>query len=237
VRAIRIAFVELQAGLDELRALDQAGAGQISIGSLPLARAVLLPRALAAFAMSHPPARIRVVEGSYGELLTALREGELDFMLGALRDPANLHDLVQQALYTDELHIVARADHPLCGPDMPDRALLARYPWIIGAMASPMRRTWEQMFPDEPSRPAVQLECGSILVARGMLLDGSWLALMSPDQFRIERAAGLLAPVGPAIPGSRREIGLTTRQDWRATPTQSELIALITALAADYSVK
>jgi LysR family transcriptional regulator of gallate degradation len=231
VRAIRLAMSELQAGIDELSALDLTGAGRIVIGSLPLPRAALLPHALARFAPDHPHARIQVVEGPYAELVSSLRDGEIDLMLGALRDPAPASDLVQRPLFTDDLSIVARARHPLAGPDMPGVAALAAYPWVVGAAGSPMRRRWEGLFAPRQDLPAVQVDCGSVVVTRGMLLDGDWLALLSPDQFRIERTAGLIVPIGPPVPGSRREIGITTRADWRPTPTQARLIDTLDAVA------
>ena len=228
---IRLALVELRAGLDELAALSAAGAGRIVIGTLPLPRARLLPEALARCADRSPQAEISVVEGPYPDLLSGLRNGEIDFLIGALRDPGPGKDIVQQRLFDDDLFVVAATRHPLAGraASLDD---LARYPWIIAPPGSPMRRTWETMFA-ERTKPERRIECGSILVIRGMLLAGNWLALMSADQFPIEKRAGLLAAIGPSVPGSRRSIGLATRADWRPTETQAALIATLFAVAAE----
>jgi DNA-binding transcriptional LysR family regulator len=218
VRAIRLMTSELQAAMDELAAIDRAGAGRVVIGALPLPRAGVLPEALAHFARSHGAAEVRIVEGPYIELLSGLRGGDIDLLVGALRDPAPTRDVVQTPLFADDLHIVARAGHPLAGPDMPALSALAAYPWIVGARGAPMRTTWETLFAGR--QPALRIDCSSILTARGLLLEGDWLALMSPDQFRIEQACGLLATVGGALEGSRREIGVTVRSGWHPTPTQ-----------------
>lgn len=232
LRSIRLAAAELEAGLDELDALAQAGAGRLTIGTLPLPRAGLLPRALGPFALAHPSAVITVIEGGYGELSAELQAGAIDLIVGALRDPAPSPDLIEETLFIDDLFVVGRSGHPLAsraiGGGAPSPAELAGYPWVIGARGAPMRKTWEAMFAGR-DKPAVRIESASILTARGLLLSGDWLALMSPDQFRIEQAAGLLTPLGPAAPGSARKIGVTTRRDWRPTPTQA---AFLTALRA-----
>lgn len=233
VRAIRLAMAELQAGLDELAALTRKGAGQIVIGTLSLPRASLLPKALARFGRTHPHASVTIVEGIYGELLADLRHGAIDMLLGALRDPVPVRDVVQRPLFVDDLSIVAAASHPLAGDAMPSREILARYPWIIGAKGAPMRSRWEALFPAGGERPVMSIETGSILIARGLLLEDDWLALMSRDQFRIEESAGLIATVGGPLPGSRRGIGVTTRADWRPTTTQAALLAALDEVASD----
>lgn len=217
-RGIRLAWTEWQAGLEEVEALAREGAGRIRLGALPLPRARLVPSALARFAPAHPGAQITVVEASYPELLSNLLGGEIDMLVGALRDPAP-EGLVQRPLFANALFVVARAGHPLAGT-CPDVRTLATYPWVVGARGAPMRNLWERLFAPT-TRPASLIECASVLITRGLLLDGDWLALLSPDQFRLEEDAGLLTRIGDSIPGSRREIGVATRTDWMPTKTQA----------------
>jgi DNA-binding transcriptional LysR family regulator len=226
-RGIRLALGEWQAGLDEVEALAREGTGEVRIGTLPLPRAGLVPAALARFAPAYPAARITVIEGPYGELLSSLRGGEIDVLVGALRDPVP-DGLVQRSLFADELFVVARAGHPLTGT-RPGSSALAAYPWVIGARGAPMRTIWERMFAPA-ALPASLIECACVLIARGLLLGGDWLALMSADQFRLEERAGLLVRIGDSVPGSRREIGVASRVDWMPTGTQAAFLdALETA--------
>ncbi|WP_182084396.1 LysR family transcriptional regulator [Aureimonas sp. ME7] len=229
VRSIRLMVAELQAGLDELAALVRAGTGRVVVGTLPLPRARLLPEALALLMSAYEQAEVTIVEGSYTELLMALRGGEIDILVGALRDPAPSSDVVQRPLLDDDLFVVGRADHPLAGDEVPTLEALASFPWIVGASGAPMRAVWETMF--AARRPARRIECGSVLTARGLMLRGEWLALLSSDQFRVERDAGLLAAVAGPVPGSRRRIGIALRADWRPTAIQSALIDALTAAA------
>lgn len=227
-RGLRLALAELRAGLDDLAALRGRGAGRIVVGSLPHPRARILPSALASFAAHHPEAKIVIVDGPYTELVSALRDGQIDFLVGALREDPRA-DVAEEALFADDLHIVAAARHPLAGSD-PGPGDLTAYPWVVAAPGAPMRLKWEAIFAGAPV-PDRTIQCGSILAARGLLLAGDWLALMSRDQFRVEQDAGLLAPIGPAVPNSSRLIGLTTRPDWRPTRAQAALVDEIRAAA------
>lgn len=233
VRAARLASAELQAGLDDLAAMSKAGSGRVVIGALPLPRAGLLPEALATFARAQPSATIQVVEAPYADLLASLRHGEIDILLGALRDPLPATDIVQRMLFCDGLSVVARVGHPLIGSVSPGLTDLATYPWIIAPHGAPLRAKWDAMFTDVGiTPPLVRIECGSILVIRGLLLADDWLTLLSPDQFRLEAEAGLLRTVGDPVPDSARQIGVTTRIDWWPTTAQAAFITHLDAAAA-----
>jgi hypothetical protein len=81
--------------------------------------------------------------------------------------------------------------------------------------------------------PQVRIECGSMLIARGLLFNGDWLTLMSRDQFLFERNAGSLAEI--EAPGEilRRRIVLTRRRDWRPTPLQAHLVEMAHRLSSE----
>jgi DNA-binding transcriptional LysR family regulator len=75
--------------------------------------------------------------------------------------------------------------------------------------------------------PRLRVESGSVMIIRGLLLEGDWLTLMARDQFVVERNAGLLRELGVAGTILRRQIGYTVRADWHPTRTQ---MLFVTAL-------
>jgi len=83
--------------------------------------------------------------------------------------------------------------------------------------------------------PRLRIECGSVLITRGLLLEDDWLTLMSRDQFVIERRAGLLSEIGSAGDDLRRRIGLTTRADWHPTRLQQAFVETFRAVCAERS--
>jgi len=231
VRSFRLARAELVAGLSELAALDGVDAGQISVGAMPLSRARLLPSAVAAFHRAHPQAGVRIMEGSFAELVEPLRDGDLDILLGALREPLPAPDLVQRRLFDDRPVIVGRYAHPLASTAM-HFGRLPDYPWILPGTGTPLRQQWERMFMDRGlTLPPVPVECGSVMTIRQILMDSNFLTLLSPDQLAVELDAGLLVRICDAPPGLVRTIGMTTRADWRPTRMQGLFIDLLAETA------
>ena len=235
VRFARLMLSELRTGLDEVGALDVGDGGRIQLGTLPMARAVFLPELLQQFMTAHPAASVGIVEAPYGELLNALRQGDIDlFIGGALRDPAPANDIVQEGLFDDEPVIVGNAKHPLRLKKRISPVDLLQFPWIIPAHGVPMRANWERMFRSQAIEPPkARIECGSMLIARGLMFNGDWLTLMSRDQVLFEQTAGALAEIEAPGEVLRRRIVLTRRRDWRPTPLQAHLIDMAHRLARD----
>jgi DNA-binding transcriptional LysR family regulator len=231
-RRIRLAVAELRDGLAELAALADAGAGAVTVGALPLARARLIPRAVARFTELFPTGQVKVIDGPYVEMLSELRAGDIDLIVGAERDPPPARDIVQEPLFEDRLIVVARRGHPLGEAAAPDVAELARYPWVVPRREAPLRARWEGMFRAaglEPPRP--HAECSSTMAVRGLLLQGDWLSLLSPEQVEVERRAGLIVQIGPAAGAPSRRIALTRRRDLRPTAAQAAMADLIRELS------
>jgi len=225
-RGFSLAVAELRAGLDEVAAWQGKAAGRVIVGAMPLCRARWLPEALAAFVAQHPGVDVAVVEGGHAELAGPLRDGEIDLMLGALREGAEVEGLAQEAVFEDSPVLVMRAGHPLLGAERPELAMLD-YPWVLPGSETPLRRHWEAMIRSLGAQPPrVGVECGSTMAIRQLLLKGDGLTLLSPEQVAVELEAGLL--VARALPGAfTRTIGITTRGDWRPTAAQTDFLRLL----------
>ena len=227
VRGFRLARTELAAGLSEIEALKGHETSRISIGAMPLSRARLLPKAVAAYHRTHPEIDIIIAEGSHAELIEPLRDGELDLLIGALRDPPPGEDVQQVPLFQDHPVIIGRRGHPLQNEkgDTPNAATLAAYPWIISAEGTPLRKQWERMFSDAgAAAPHVPIECGSVITIRQLLIEGDYLTLLSLDQVAVELEAGWLCVICSAPEGLMRTIGITTRTGWVPTKMQAAFI-------------
>jgi DNA-binding transcriptional LysR family regulator len=228
--AARQAMAEIELGFEAAR----NGGRAVVVGAMPLVRAGLLPSAMAQLCAREPHARVRVMEGAYAELLAALLDGKIDMLLGALREAAP-DGAVQRQLFNDDMVVVARSDHPLARNSDWQASALADFPWAASPPGTPRRARWEDMLRAggiEP--PAPQVECSSASAARGLLLQGNWLAMLSPDQFRIERELGLLIPLGGPLPISTRPIGITLRAGWRPDRTQALMIDILQSCADEH---
>jgi DNA-binding transcriptional LysR family regulator len=144
-----------------------------------------------------------------------------------------VRDIRQEGMFDDDPVIVARTAHPLAGRPLDFEALL-HYPWVIAATGAPVRARWEKMFRERKLEPPqLRIECGSVLIIRGLLLEDDWLTLMARDQFLFEQRSGLLRELGTAGPSVRRRIGLTTRADWRPTRLQSQFVDMFRQACAE----
>lgn len=233
-RGIRLAAGEIAAGILEAGGMPRPG-GRIAIGAMPLSRALVLPTAVARFVREVPGTVIDVVEGSWRDLVEPLRDGVIDLMIGALRDQTP-PGLEQRALFTDRLVTIGRAGHPLAGEAHPSRAALAACGWIVAAPGTPLRLRWDAMF-EGRTPPLAAVECGSVMVIRGVLKDSDLLTLLSPDQVALEIESGMLTTIGRPLPLGIRTIGITMREGWRPTAAQSMLVALLEQAAIDTRVQ
>lgn len=231
-RGFGLAMAELRSGLAEVAAWQGKAAGRVVVGAMPLSRARWLPETILRFAAAHPGVGVAVVEGSHAELSGPLRDGEVDLMLGALRDASSLDDLAQEAVFEDRPALVMRAGHPLLAGAV-DGVALAGFPWILPASDTPLRHYWEGMMRGAGAEPPrVGIECGSVLTVRQLLLGSDALTLLSPAQLAVELDAGVLATLPPPVPVART-IGITTREGWRPTAPQAAFVALLREVAAE----
>jgi LysR family transcriptional regulator, regulator for genes of the gallate degradation pathway len=223
-RVAALAFGEYHQALAEVAALDGDDRGRTVIGALPLARSVLLPRAVLAFMPRHPQHTVSILDGPYDVMLAELRRGGADVLVGALREPPPGGDLVQEALFDDPLAIALRAGHPLAGRQKANLRQLAQFPWVVARAGSPLRAQFDSLFSGvEPPRSLV--ECNSQVAARGLLLESDSLMLSSANQVHHELESGELALLAHPQGRHARRIGLTLRGDWRPTPAQQQLLA------------
>lgn len=229
VQDFRLARIELETGLSELDALKGRETRRIAIGAMPLSRARVLPAAVTRFIRRHPGVRLQIAEGARAELLEPLRQGALDLMIGALRDPMMEEDLIQTPLFEDTPAVYARAGHPLAARALagtaPGPSELAGFDWVVPRRGAPLRDSFERFFERAGvATPAVQIESGSVMMVRQLLMGSDFLTLLAPDQVMVELEAGWLVQLASLPPGLGRTIGVTCRASWRPTDVQRSFI-------------
>lgn len=234
VRHVRIAASELQQGYYEIAARQGRDTTKITIGSLPLARAWCLPQSIHNFLKDKEFVQIKTVEGPYLKLLRGLRHGQLDLIIGALRDPAPHDDINQEPLFDDPLAIVVRFGHPLSKRRNISLNDTLNYPWIAPPKQTPTGTYLHNMLhiSDMPNTP-VKVESSSLILIRGMLLAGDYVTITSVNQIRHELKNKSLVALPIDLPDSTRPIGLTYRRDWQPTPTQSLFMDIVRKIHLD----
>ncbi|WP_349438065.1 LysR family transcriptional regulator [Pararhizobium sp. A13] len=227
-QAARLAFVELAQADADLAELKSEEAGRIVVGAMPLSRSYVLPKAIASFRKLRPNLPIQILEGPYADLLAGLRRGEIDFLIGALRDPVPIGDVEQRALFSDTLVIVAGQRHPLRGKANLALEELAAYPWVVAQKETPIRRHFDALFaPLNDRAPKSIVESGSLILMRELLDTSDHLGCISHLQAEAEIARGLMHALPVDLGHTSRPIGLTLRQNWLPTIAQQQFLDLI----------
>ncbi|NYZ17470.1 LysR family transcriptional regulator [Azospirillum sp. RWY-5-1] len=225
VQHVKLAVAEMEQGFAEVGEGPGGDSARIVVGSMPLSRPYILPTAVNALVRERPDVHIDVIDGPYDDLLHGLRHGEIDVLIGALRDPLPIDDVVQEPLFEDPLAVVARAFHPLSRKAALTPDDLAGCQWVVPRRGTPTRDRFETLFASR--RPRGLVETSSQILVRGLLLGSDRLTLISAHQIRHEHELGLLVILPVDLGGTERPIGLTVRRGWHPTATQERFLALL----------
>jgi LysR family transcriptional regulator, regulator for genes of the gallate degradation pathway len=209
---------ELRHMRSDIAAIEGKLTGLVTIGALPLARTSVIPIAIAAALAKHPNLSIRTIESPYEALAAGLRDGDIDFVVGALRSGDENAGLRTDAQFEDRLGIVVRAEHPLARTRATLADLLGRQ-WILPRPGAPARRLIEASFLAhdlEPPFPSV--ETGDLALLRGLLTNTDMLTAISPHQMWFEIEQGRIAEVDVDLGETTRDIGITIREGALLSP-------------------
>lgn len=230
----KLAQSEIRQGIEEIGHLLGEDRGTFVLGSLPLARSAIVPRAVHQMITETDSVQIRVVDGRYGELLRALREGEIDALIGALRDPVPADDVVQVPLFDDALSIVAHPTHPLVERSQVTLEDTLRFPWVAPPRQTPAGSyLFNTLNIGEQARTPVRVVSSSMAMLRGILAQGPYVSIVSRHQIAGELRDGHMALLPVRLENNARPIGLTLRSAWRPTPTQARFLTHLTASARE----
>ena len=220
---VKLALREIQWGIDEVEAARGNIGGEIVIGAMLLAGSVMLASVISQFVSAYPNANVRILNGNADDMLRYLRTGDVDVVIGLLREPAP-DDLVHQALAETPYVVVARHGHPLNQKTPITLDDLAAYEWIIGTPGATRRIRFDKLFAGR-RRPQARIATCSLPTIRLLLTQSDRLTLLTSYELINEEDALTAVPFGPIEPVP--SIGLTTRENWLPTQLQANFIDLI----------
>jgi LysR family transcriptional regulator of gallate degradation len=231
---VRRALNELRHIPDEIAALHGNIQGAVTVGALPLGRTLILPKAIARMSAKHPGVRVVTDESAYEALVAGLRAGDVDFILGALRDNDAASGLQNERLMSEDMVVLARRDHPLAHSRGLAVADLRHAQWILPRSHAPARSLFESQFRRVKVKPPMPtVETADLAVIRGLLLGTDMVAALSAQQLRYECESGQLVVLDIPLHNTGRDIGLTVRAASAPSPATRALIDAIRLAVAD----
>jgi LysR family transcriptional regulator of gallate degradation len=231
---VRRALNELRHVPDDIAALHGKIQGAVNVGALPLGRTLILPKAIARMSAENPGVQVVTDESSYDALVAGLRAGDIDFILGALRDNDAASGLKNERLMSEDMVILARRDHPLTRArdltimDMRDAQ------WVLPRSNAPARALFETQFKRLKVKPPMAtVETADLAVIRGLLVGTDMVAALSAQQLHYEVQSGQLAVLELKLHNTGRDIGLTMRAAGTPSPAARALIDAIRLSVVD----
>ena len=105
---------ELRHAREEIEQHTGQMTGTVVMGLSIMPHVGLLPQALPRFRERFPHNKLKVIEGLYPAIEPGLRDGSIDFYLGAAPEEAIESGLISTELTENTRTVVARKNHPLC---------------------------------------------------------------------------------------------------------------------------
>lgn len=199
----------------ELEAIDSGLAGTTSIGAGVSSCYVIVPSALLLLMRTASRIVVTVREGPMEELLSKLRAGEIDLLVGRFGSDFHHSDLSTHELYQPPVCAVCGPRHPLAARRALSWTDLLDQAWILPEANTAMRNAVEGIFQAEKRRPErCFIESSSIQTNVALLRKSDLVWALSSDvaQYFAELGAlKILKAPYVAAPGAFVLAHLSTR--------------------------
>ncbi|MFZ2099471.1 MAG: LysR substrate-binding domain-containing protein [Oricola sp.] len=204
--------------------------GRLAVGMLPFSGQDLVLKAFGELTNRQPDLRLMAVPGSYAMLASALRRGEIDCMIGILREPPPYPELEEVFLYHENFTLVARQDHP-CHERARSMSDLKNEKWIVGQHGTPVRAYFDGLFETIGATPPTQTcEIHSFAGAERLVMESSSIALLSYSERQLANLPVELKKVEVELPDAMTSIGLTVKKSGGMT----EIVRVFEDLLREY---
>lgn len=204
---------------------------RLAIGALPTAATGLVPRAALEFREQQPECVLRVSTGPNWLLLSQLREGSLDLVVGRMADPERMQGLTFEQLYLEDVIAVVGPNHPRTGELQPE--MLHEFPLVLppkgAVIGTPVRSYLVSVGIDPEVRAfeTVSLAFGRDIVSAS---DAIWFISRGVVAKELEngslRTLPLNTPMGPG------PVGISLREDHHPNRDLEVLITCVRGAVA-----
>ena len=192
---------DAQAALGDLHALKR---GQLKVGIMQTVNACVIPEIISRFSAAYPGVRVSCSDLAGEEIESGLESGKLDLGISFL--PPTRSTLEGEHLFTEDLVLVAPADHPLARRRTVKVGELSAVPLVLLSTSYCTRQLIDRTFAEAQVRPDVRVEMNSVesIIATVRRSD---LASILPPLALCRREQGL-ATVLLREPKPTRNVGL-----------------------------
>lgn len=221
----------------ELEELSGRGGGALTVGTLPSQASDLLPRAAVRFTKANPGTSLFVVERSFEELFTGLRQGEFDFVISSLGRYEDDRSFAHKILFRDKPTIIVRSGHPLTEMRSVKSKDLVNCSWVLPPPGTMHRKLVERMFEvNDAPMPRGMIECHSASFLKTVVMHSDYVGILPSNVLTHEEASGAIVSLNilPELPN--RSIAVFYRANYPLSGAASALIRELRRLVKERAI-
>ena len=215
---------EMRQAIQDIQGLNR---GRLTVGASTTPGEFLLPIAIGRFRQIYPGIEVEPVMGSTTAMLERILRRELDIAVVGQAGEAVPEEVRLEPYTTDELVLIARADHPLTRSACVTPQEVAQEGVIIRETGSATRRTVEQCFAALGVTPRIVMELGSNQAVKQAVIAGLGLGVISRFGIVAEVKAGLVAELPVQGWRCQRPIVVAYRRDKRLSAAQEAFLEMV----------
>ncbi|QBY55826.1 MULTISPECIES: LysR family transcriptional regulator [Cupriavidus] len=219
-RKVKEILDELDQALLGIRGVTTTRMGEVTIACVPSTVYYFLPQVISRYHAQYPKIRVKILDASANEVLSAVSRSEADFGIDFVggQEP----DIEFRPLLEERFVAACRRDHPLAQRRQVTWADLAGYDYISVSKASGNRLLLDQALSNVSGLPQSIYETQHVTTTLGLVEAGLGIAAVpsiampGPDH-------PLLVSVPLTDPVVTRKIGLIRRKSRSLTPAAQQL--------------
>lgn len=215
--------------LGDFGAFMAGRSGRVSMVVLPSVSVAWVPRAMAAFARTHPQVNFALAEAPADTLLALLEAGRADF--GISVRPAPQQRLHYRHLQDDPFVLVCRRDDPLAARAAVPWSVFGMRDCMMSAAHSSIRQVTDAVFLRQRTPPSPVLEYPSVAAAGALVAAGLGITALPVLALQLVDMRELVA-VPLVRPAMARPIGIVTRIGRSLSPATQAFMASLQAAPA-----
>ncbi len=197
----------LREGVNSLRSGEHAPI-TARLGVLSTVESLLVPEVVCRLHAQHPALVVSVVTGPSAYLLSRLRVGELDLVVGRMTDSPQILGLTFEHLYSESMTLVVRNGHPLLADPLTPKNL-EDYPLVLPLTGTTIRKFADSLFVQYGISPSRQrLETLSLTLSRRYVQCSQAIWVAPFDAVRLDLSRGELVELELGIREPGGSVGL-----------------------------
>ncbi len=212
---LRYAGASITALKQGMQSVAQVEGGvSFTVGALPTVSARILPAAVTHFSAQRYGMKPRIITGPNGYIISQLRLGEVDLVIGRMAEPDAMKGFSFEHLYSERIALVVRPGHPLLQPSVFDIGAIGGYQVLMPPPGSIIRPTVDRFLVANAIGPlADEIETVSDSFARSYTRSSDAVWIISEGVVVDDIDHGLLMRLPADMSDTLGPVGLTTRTD------------------------